>query len=681
MSLDPNEVWESVSRELWLTCEADGTIVAADRRAARILGAAPSMSLCSLAVAGTEQKAQALLDKARREDVMSWEVPLVAFSAPATVSISTRRDPSGKILLHGLVLPDGFGQTVTQLNDALGEVTDLNREISRQKKELVSKNEQLSRAYSELEESNKGVLNLHAEIADKADTLRRTNEVKSRVVANVSHEFRTPLHTILGLSRLLLDASDGPLTEEQQKQIRFIRTSAEELYELVNDMLDLSKAESGKAMLRPERFGAADLFAAMRGMLRPLVSSDSRVNLVFEPPPAELTLDTDQGKVAQIIRNLVSNALKFTEHGEVRVSAAHDGGLAIFRVKDTGIGIAPENFGRIFEEFGQIDSPLQGKVKGTGLGLPLSKKLAEFLGGSLTVESKLGAGSTFTLVVPCQHPEVREMEKLTTRPLDPGRAPVLVVEDDRKTIFIYEKYLAMAGFQVVPARSVEDARRLLETVRPAAIVLDIMLEGESTWNFLSQVKSEPATRDIPVLVVTVTSKEQKARALGADEFWLKPLDKDRLLRKLRSITKHGTPAKVLVIDDDEKARYLLHKLLEDSPYEYFEAPTGPSGIALARDRLPDVILLDFLLRDMTAFDVLDELKGDPRTRAIPVIIVTSHVLDAEARERLTAQTEAILSKDSLSRELAINRIKDALGKVGIGAISANGHGASDGDHV
>ena len=679
MSLDPNDVWESVSRELWLTCDAEGTIISADRRAARILGAAPSLNLRSLAVPGTEEKAQALLDEARRKDVVSCEVSLLAFSAPATVLISTRRDASGTIMLHGLVLPDGFGQTVMQLNDTLGEVVDLNREISRQKKELLGKNEQLRRAYSELEESNKGVLNLHAEIADKADTLRRSNEVKSRVVANVSHEFRTPLHTILGLSKLLLDASDGPLTEEQQKQIRFIRTSAEELYALVNDMLDLSKAESGKAMLRPEHFGAEELFAAMRGMLRPLVSSDGPVSLVFEPPPAELTLDTDQSKVAQILRNLVSNALKFTERGEVRVSAAKDGGLAIFRVKDTGIGIARENFQEIFEEFGQIDNPLQAKTKGTGLGLPLSRKLAELLGGSLTVESKLGEGSTFTLVLPCQHPEVREMEKLATRPLDPGRAPVLVVEDDRKTIFIYEKYLALAGFQVLPARSVDDARRVLQGVRPAAIVLDVMLEGESTWTFLSQLKNDPATRDIPVLVVTVTSKEQKARALGADEFWLKPVDKDRLLRKLRSITKHGSPAKVLVIDDDEKARYLLHKLLEGSPYEYFDAPTGPSGIALARDRLPDVILLDFLLRDMTAFDVLDELKSDPRTRAIPVIVITSHVLDAEARERLTAQTEAILSKDSLSRELAMNRIRDALDKVGLRAVSASIPGALDGD--
>jgi CheY-like chemotaxis protein len=207
-------------------------------------------------------------------------------------------------------------------------------------------------------------------------------------------------------------------------------------------------------------------------------------------------------------------------------------------------------------------------------------------------------------------------------------------------------------------------------------VLDIMLEGESSWQFLSDLKGDAKTQDIPVLVVTVTGKEHKARALGADEFWLKPVDRERLLRKLRSLAKPGLPARVLVIDDDEKARYLLRKLLDQSPYQLFEAATGPEGVQSARERLPNVILLDFLLSDRTAFDVLDELKADPRTRSIPVIVVTSHVLDGEARERLAAQTEAILSKDSLSRELAINRIRDALGKGGVVSAPLNGGGGT-----
>jgi CheY-like chemotaxis protein len=266
--------------------------------------------------------------------------------------------------------------------------------------------------------------------------------------------------------------------------------------------------------------------------------------------------------------------------------------------------------------------------------------------------------------------EVRIMADLQARPVDPRRPQVLVVEDDRKTIFIYEKYLANSGFQVVAARSIVDAEKLLTQLRPAAIMLDIMLDGESSWSFLERLKRDPDTHDIPVLVVTVTNKEQKARALGADEFWLKPVDRGRLTRKLRALRADAN-ARVLVIDDDDRARYLMTRFLENGPYQLLEAASGLAGIAAAREHLPQVILLDFVLQDMTAFDVLDELKADPLTRQIPVIIVTSLNLDTQERERLERQTEAVLSKESLSREIAIRRIRDALRKADVGSTRSN----------
>lgn len=666
---------DSCSRELHLACDAEGKILELDARAQRILGTQVGRSLQASVVPGSEDKLKTLLSEARKGSLRNWELALVAFGKPATLSFCAQPGKDGALELHALVLPDNYGETVEHLNETMNEMLGLHREISRQKKELEAKTTQLLRAYRDLDESNRGVVSLHAELAEKADSLRRSAEVRGRVVANVSHEFRTPLHTILGLSKLLLDASDGPLTDEQQKQIRFIRSSAEELSALVNDMLDLSKAESGKSIMRIGSFGLRDMFAALRGQLRPLLPllpSGSQVELQLEEPSPDVRLDTDQGKLAQILRNLISNALKFTERGEVRLSVRTDGSMATFAVSDTGIGIAPEDFEHIFEEFGQVDSALQARVKGTGLGLPLSRKLAELLGGTLDVDSEPGKGSTFRLSIPLCHPEAREIKQLETRPLDPEKAPVLVVEDDRKTIFIYEKYLAMAGFQVVPARNIDDARNLLTQLRPAAIVLDIMLDGETSWNFLAEVKRDPRTHDIPVLVVTVTNKEQKARALGADEFWLKPVDQDRLLRKLRALSRPGSQAKVLVIDDDDKARYLMRKYLEKEPYSLLEAATGPAGIQCAREQRPQVILLDFLLRDMTAFDVLDDLKGDPRTRGIPVVIITSHMLDASERQRLAAETEVILSKASLSRELAIHRIRDALQKAGVSKSSTTG---------
>jgi CheY-like chemotaxis protein/two-component sensor histidine kinase len=489
----------------------------------------------------------------------------------------------------------------------------------------------------------------------------------------VSHEFRTPLHAILGLTDLLTSGSDGGLNEEQAKQVGFIRASAEELVHLVDDLLDLSKNEAGRASMRLEKFELGEFLGSMRGMLRPLLPPGSPVRLELDMPRQPVPLETDRAKLSQILRNLVSNALKFTEQGEVRVRGESDGeGNLRIHVSDTGIGIAEEHLERIFEEFGQVEGPVQARVKGTGLGLPLARKLAELLGGTLGVASHPGRGSTFTLTIPQDHNEAREMQQLVerSRAVVPGKASILVVEDDRKTLFIYEKYLVMAGFHVLPARTIEEARAIIERSRPAAIVLDVMLEGETSWSFLADLKRNPDTHDIPVLVVTVTNRAQKARALGADEFWLKPVDQDRLLRRLKAIAHPGPAAKILVIDDDEKARYIIRKHLAGTPFKLFEADNGPGGVALAQQQVPHVILLDFLLKEMTAFDVLDELKSDPRTRGIPVIVVTSHALDVVQQRRLLEEAEAVISKQSLSRELAINRIRDALRKGGVATTGA-----------
>jgi CheY-like chemotaxis protein len=344
------------------------------------------------------------------------------------------------------------------------------------------------------------------------------------------------------------------------------------------------------------------------------------------------------------------------------------GDCVTFAVSDTGIGIPLEDQARIFEEFAQIDNPLQKKVKGTGLGLSLSRRLAELLGGTLTVTSAPGVGSTFTLVIPRVHPEVQEMAGLKQRSaeLQPGRPPILVVEDDRQTLFLYEKYLQNSGFQIVPARTVDEAREALKRVRPAAIVLDIMLEGEASWALLSEMKSQAETRDIPVLVVTVTNREQKARALGADEFVIKPLDQKWLTRKLAVLARRRGPiSRVLVIDDDEIARYMVAKLLAETRYEVLEAANGADGVRLARERQPQVIFLDFVLPGMTAFDVLDELKLDATTRNIPVIIHTSRSLADHERQRLATEADAILPKQNLNREVALGRIREVLAKTGL----------------
>lgn len=650
----------ALSRELVLTTTSSGIVTSADPRALRLAPDAVGKSLESFALPGTGAKVSALLDAAKKGAVDAWELSLVLGGKPTTVSFSA--EPHGnELVLVGTLGSAAHAKAIASLGAATDELALLQRETQRQKQELA-------KALTELRESNSGLVTLHSELDQKNLDLQRDADVKTRVVANVSHEFRTPINSILGITQLLLDRLDGDLTPEQEKQLRFVRSSAEGLSVLVNDLLDLSRIEAGKMQLRAEKFELDGLLSSLRGMMRPLVTND-RVKLVIDGAPEGLgELDTDSGKLAQILRNLISNALKFTEHGEVRVTTKMAGeGLLSFAVSDTGIGIPLADQERVFDEFAQVDSAVQRRVRGTGLGLSLSRKLAQVLGGTLTLASKVGEGSTFTLKIPVVHEEVVEMENIEQKAsiVDPSLTQVLVLEDDRKTLFLYERYLARSGFQVIPARTVDEARAVLERLRPAAIVLDVMLENETTWSLLEQIKRDPNTADIPTMVVTVVDRSEQARAVGADDFLLKPVDGERLIRKLGELARRGPMTRVLVIDDDEPSRYLIRRLLDGTDYRVTETDNATDGVKLARQIKPHVIILDFLLKGATAFDVIDELKVDPETRQIPIVIQTSKNLDADERERLSRESSSIISKQALSREVAISRIRDALESAGV----------------
>jgi signal transduction histidine kinase len=285
-------------------------------------------------------------------------------------------------------------------HDPLLETREQNRELLGALEEIRECQIEVERLNQELAETNRGVLALYAELDEKAADLARASELKSRFLSNISHELRTPLNAILNITGLLLQRVDGPLRDEQERQVRFVRGAATTLSEMVNDLLDLARIEAGRSVVRPTSFTATDLFGALRGMFRALATSEA-VTLVFDDPSELPPLVTDEGKLSQILRNFVANALKFTERGEVRVSAAcTPDGWVTFSVTDTGIGIAPEDQERIFEEFSQVDSVLQRKATGAGLGLPLSRKLAEVLGGYVAVSSTPGSGSTFSVSIP-----------------------------------------------------------------------------------------------------------------------------------------------------------------------------------------------------------------------------------------------------------------------------------------
>lgn len=396
--------------------------------------------------------------------------------------------------------------------DVTAEIQQQNRDLLRSLEELRLRKEELTRLNAELEDTNRGVMALYAELEERASHLRLADETKTRFLSAVSHEFRTPVNSILALSKILLHRLDGELTSEQEKQVTYIRQAAEQLSTMVDDLLDLRKVESGKLQLRIETFTVTDLFGALRGMFKPLSIKDT-VALIFEELVALPDLHTDQGKVAQILRNLISNALKFTEAGSVRITATlgADTETIVFSVADTGVGIAPENHRRIFDEFTQVENPLQTTVKGTGLGLPLSQRLAALLGGSIDISSALGQGSVFSLAIPLRlaaAPHLREPTAPAAR-----AARVLIIDDNEIERYALRQFLPSSSFEVIEANGGYDGLRLARQSQPDMVFLDLAMPDVHGLQVLKMLKAIEETRHIPVILFT----SQRADDIGEDQ--------------------------------------------------------------------------------------------------------------------------------------------------------------------
>jgi signal transduction histidine kinase/CheY-like chemotaxis protein len=548
--------------------------------------------------------------------------------------------------------------------DAMAALRQQNAELLRTLEELRRRQDELERLNAEMEDTNRGVVALYAELDERADHLRRADELKTRFLSNMSHEFRTPLNSILALSRILLDGMDGPLTEEQARQVGFVRKAAEELGELVNDLLDLAKVEAGKIVIRPAECRIEKIFGALRGMLRPLLVNPS-VSLVFEDAGDLPPITTDEAKVSQVIRNFVSNALKFTERGEVRVSGrlTDDGRAVAIAVRDTGIGIAPEDLASIFEEFTQIDHQVQRRVKGTGLGLPLTRKLAHLLGGTVTLDSTPGVGSTFTLTLPLVFsPPAADStgEPVRRDPIewepDPARIPVLVVATGSDAALTYQEQLRGSLFQVLASIGEREASR----------VLHLDGDDETAWELLARLKQSDERPDpVPVLAVARPEDRDKALALGADDCVPEVPGRDELLDMLRKLGGATSARRILVIDDDDVARYLIRTFLRDTACVVSEASSGRDGLEAARLQRPDAIFCDVFMRDMSGLEVLAKLKADPATRDIPVVLNTAKSLSADERADLERHGVPVLSKDRFSRADAAAEVRRILIQSGI----------------
>jgi len=434
--------------------------------------------------------------------------------------------PTGTLVRFGKYLPRGtaandmsVGRVASDLARSgpevlVEEVLAQNRDLLTTMADLETARAELSELNAELDSTNRGVLALYAELEQRADELKRASEVKSQFLSAVSHELRTPLNSITALTRMLADQTDGPLNEEQQRQLSYVRQSADTLTRLVNDLLDLAKVEAGRIDVHPVKVEVSELLSALRGIMKPLQIS-AEVDLVFRDLTGGLLLYTDEGKLQQILRNLVSNALKYTERGEVSVTAATPvPGRVEFVVRDSGIGIPDQERERIFDEFVQIRNPLQTRTKGSGLGLPLSRKLAGIMGGVITVESEAGKGSTFTLDLPTVLPGT-SLESVVAAE---AMGKVLIVDDEESTRYVLTHMLRSEGpWALIEAADGTEGLRLAQAEMPDFILLDLHLPGLTGFEVFRSLKGDPATAHIPVLILTssLLGAEHHERLRGA----------------------------------------------------------------------------------------------------------------------------------------------------------------------
>jgi signal transduction histidine kinase/DNA-binding response OmpR family regulator len=500
----------------------------------------------------------------------------------------------------------------------------------------------------------------------------QANQLKSSFLANMSHELRTPMNAIIGYTEMLLDdladSSDIDGAEQMVQDLQRIRSSGKHLLALINDILDLSKIEAGKMQLSLETFSVQGLLNDVVDTVRPLVARNSNT-LQLRVPDELGTMHADLTRLRQSLFNLLSNAAKFTDQGhitlEVLIDSAARPPRIRFAVTDTGIGMTPDQLGRVFEDFAQADSSTSRRFGGTGLGLSISRRFCRMMGGDISVQSTAGVGSTFTIDLPLEVSEhaAKEAPELVATPVQApqGGDLVLVVDDDPGMLDLLGRLLARDGYRVATASSGEEGIELARTLHPQAVVLDVLMPHLDGWAVLSTLKSDDHTRAIPVIVLTMLDDGEMAFALGAAEFMTKPVDRQVLagaLRRCGLVPREGT---VLVVDDDPQARALMQRALADGRWQILEAGDGREAFEVMQQRKPDLILLDWVMPGMGGLEFLTRLRaGEQDQPPTPVIIVTSQDLEGHEQSDLERYRALRISKSALTRTALQAQISLAL---------------------
>ena len=559
-------------------------------------------------------------------------------------------DDLKKEIIHNSVPQIGVALTNAKNNEA---ALVLSREIAIKNEELNKKNSELEKAY----------------------------RVKSDFLASMSHELRTPLNSIIGFSSVLLGPTGDPITPDQKMALEKVLKNGKHLLQLINDILDFSKLEAGRMTVNVESDDVGNIVANTIMTIEMLVKQKN-LTLKQEIAPDLPMMKTDILKVKQIIVNLLSNAVKFTEKGDVvlAIKQPKKGSLS-FAVKDSGIGIEEKNLHLVFEEFQQIDSSHSRKYKGTGLGLPISRRLARMLGGDLTVESVIGKGSTFTLTIPVEFTPDKSTDQPAPAPLrlavekkqepvplkqaitltvgpDSG-TKILCIDDDPDALQILRSYLVPEGYAVTVALSGDEGIKLAKEIKPALITLDIMMPQKDGWQVLRELKRDTLLKDIPVIIHSMIDNKPLAMSLGAVDVMPKPVDSKVLLQRVQSVVKTSDEF-VLVVDDNRDYANVLKQQLENEGFKSTVANNGEEAMEVLKKSTPAMIFLDVVMPGMDGFQVVRRLQANDAWKKIPVIIMSGKELTNRERDMLQTYIKDVMNKDEFSKEALSSTIKRVL---------------------
>jgi PAS domain S-box-containing protein len=488
--------------------------------------------------------------------------------------------------------------------------------------------------------------------------VERATRHKSQFLASMSHELRTPLNAIIGFSDLLAQNTAGLLNAKQQRYVEHVRAAGRHLLQLINDILDLSKVEAGQLEWRLEDFSLAGALPEILSTITPLALK-KKILLENEVPP-HVIVHADRVRFKQILYNLLSNAVKFTpEGGRVRIEAGIEGPSVWVSVTDTGIGIALEEQAVIFEEFRQVGETATGVREGSGLGLAIVKRLVEGQGGAITVKSEPGRGSRFRFTLPAgssSSPQPQQPGLTAKGNARRGEALILIVEEDAASQELLDSYLGAAGYRTATSPPGAPALDLARRLRPSAIALGLTLPGQNGWETLHQLKGAPATADIPVIVISAADQKGPGLTLGASDYLLKPVTRDLLVGAVERQVRRPGPATVLVVDDEPSQVELISSFLQAAGYTTMFALNGRQALAILDHTRPDAVLLDLVMPEINGFEVLQQIRQDPRCRGLPVLVLTAKDLQQNELEALRKCTEAVLSKQLEWKDALLERL-------------------------